>query len=494
MDVVTGRRLTRVAARRLRGRAVRLHGGRDRRRRRAGGLGRAPGRRAPRPAPRRRAWVSTVAWSQLRAGWQAEPAQRRRVRPARAVPGRQPGPGRSDRRGVPVPLGRARRHHPGRRPDPVQRPGLERRRHACSTASTRLPASSGCAATTRRPGISGSRERAAAHHRRLSRTGCASTRTATSGSRCGEPARSAATGPTATCVATVDRGGAAHLQRRVRRARARSPAHHHGTATTSPTDSWLELPGLRTAVPRRRRRLRPTGQPWIPPSSVPLERTPDMQLMRLGAAARNDPSSGSTSRPTSTCPTSCPTSTSRSSRAVGSSACARLVDDRAGDRATFGDERIGAPIARPHQILCIGLNYSDHAAETGQAVPTEPILFTKSPNTLVGPNDDVRIPRGSTKTDWEVELGIVIGRRTSYLETDDDARDAIAGFVARQRRQRARLPDGALRSVVEGEVGGDLQPGRPVAGDARRDRGRRRPGHVARGERRTADRPARPRR
>ena len=81
--------------------------------------------------------------------------------------------------------------------------------------------------------------------------------------------------------------------------------------------------------------------------------------------------------------------------------------------------RIGAPIARPHQILCIGLNYSDHAAETGQAVPDEPILFTKSPNTLVGPNDDVRIPRGSTKTDWEVELGIVIGRRASYLDDEE---------------------------------------------------------------------------
>ena len=63
----------------------------------------------------------------------------------------------------------------------------------------------------------------------------------------------------------------------------------------------------------------------------------------------------------------------------------------------FGEERIGAPIARPHQILCIGLNYSDHAAETGAAVPDEPIFFTKSPNTLIGPNDDVRIPRGSTK-------------------------------------------------------------------------------------------------
>jgi len=83
----------------------------------------------------------------------------------------------------------------------------------------------------------------------------------------------------------------------------------------------------------------------------------------------------------------------------------------AGLVSTFAGERIGAPIARPHQILCIGLNYRDHAAETGQAVPDEPILFTKSPNTLIGPNDDVRIPRGSTKPDWEVEIGIVIGRR-----------------------------------------------------------------------------------
>lgn len=101
----------------------------------------------------------------------------------------------------------------------------------------------------------------------------------------------------------------------------------------------------------------------------------------------------------------------------------------AGRVSRFAGERIGAPIARPHQILCIGLNYRDHAAETGQAVPDEPILFTKSPNTLVGPNDDVRIPRGSTKPDWEVELGIVIGRRTSYLDAVEDARDAIAGYL-----------------------------------------------------------------
>jgi 2-keto-4-pentenoate hydratase/2-oxohepta-3-ene-1,7-dioic acid hydratase in catechol pathway len=106
-----------------------------------------------------------------------------------------------------------------------------------------------------------------------------------------------------------------------------------------------------------------------------------------------------------------------------------LVAGHSGQRQPFRGERIGAPIARPHQILCIGLNYSDHAAETGQAVPDEPILFTKSPNTLVGPYDDVRIPRGATKTDWEVELGIVIGSRASYLEDDDAARAAVAGFV-----------------------------------------------------------------
>jgi 2-keto-4-pentenoate hydratase/2-oxohepta-3-ene-1,7-dioic acid hydratase in catechol pathway len=112
----------------------------------------------------------------------------------------------------------------------------------------------------------------------------------------------------------------------------------------------------------------------------------------------------------------------------------------AGRVSRFAGERIGAPIARPHQILCIGLNYRDHAAETGQAVPAEPILFTKSPNTLVGPDDDVRIPRGSTKPDWEVELGVVIGRRTSYLDSPEQARDAIAGFcVVNDVSERAFL-------------------------------------------------------
>ncbi len=108
-----------------------------------------------------------------------------------------------------------------------------------------------------------------------------------------------------------------------------------------------------------------------------------------------------------------------------------LVAERAAAGAVepLAGRRLGPPIARPHQVLCIGLNYSDHAAETGQAAPDEPILFTKSPNTVVGPDDDVVIPRRSRKTDWEVELGVVVGRRCSYLADEDEAAAAIAGYV-----------------------------------------------------------------
>jgi 2,4-diketo-3-deoxy-L-fuconate hydrolase len=91
--------------------------------------------------------------------------------------------------------------------------------------------------------------------------------------------------------------------------------------------------------------------------------------------------------------------------------------------------RIGAPIARPSAVICIGMNYAAHAAESGSAPPEIPIMFLKTPNTVVGPNDSVEIPRGSTKTDWEVELGIVIGKRASYLDSPDEAREHIAGFV-----------------------------------------------------------------
>lgn len=93
------------------------------------------------------------------------------------------------------------------------------------------------------------------------------------------------------------------------------------------------------------------------------------------------------------------------------------------------DLRVGAPISRPGKIVCIGLNYRDHAAETGAAIPTEPVVFLKDPATVVGPFDTVLIPRGSTKTDWEVELGVVIGRRARYLDTPDDALAHVAGYL-----------------------------------------------------------------
>ena len=93
------------------------------------------------------------------------------------------------------------------------------------------------------------------------------------------------------------------------------------------------------------------------------------------------------------------------------------------------DLRIGAPIARPSAVFCIGMNYAAHAREGGAEPPAVPILFLKTPNTVVGPNDAVAIPRGSEKTDWEVELGIVIGSRTAYLDSPEEALAHVAGFV-----------------------------------------------------------------
>ncbi|MFT3844182.1 MAG: fumarylacetoacetate hydrolase family protein [Lacibacter sp.] len=91
------------------------------------------------------------------------------------------------------------------------------------------------------------------------------------------------------------------------------------------------------------------------------------------------------------------------------------------------NERLGCPVKRPSKIVCIGLNYSDHAKETGAAIPAEPVIFFKSTTALIGPNDDVMIPRDSVKTDWEVELAIVIGKKASYVE-EAEAMDYIAGY------------------------------------------------------------------
>ena len=90
--------------------------------------------------------------------------------------------------------------------------------------------------------------------------------------------------------------------------------------------------------------------------------------------------------------------------------------------------RLGVPLVRPSKIVCVGLNYAQHAAESGMDVPKEPVLFFKATSALVGPNDDVILPKGHTKTDWEVELAIVIGKKASYVE-EANALEHIAGYV-----------------------------------------------------------------
>ncbi|RWP03106.1 fumarylacetoacetate hydrolase family protein [Mesorhizobium sp.] len=102
-----------------------------------------------------------------------------------------------------------------------------------------------------------------------------------------------------------------------------------------------------------------------------------------------------------------------------------------------GNPRIGACVAGTGKFICIGLNYSDHAAETGATVPPEPIIFMKASSAIVGPDDDVLIPRGSVKTDWEVELGVVIGRKAKYV-TEAEALNYVAGYcVAHDVSERA---------------------------------------------------------
>lgn len=93
-----------------------------------------------------------------------------------------------------------------------------------------------------------------------------------------------------------------------------------------------------------------------------------------------------------------------------------------------GDVRLGPPIARPSKIICVGLNYAKHARESGMAIPGQPVLFYKSTSSIVGPNDPVMLPKDSEKTDWEVELAVVIGRRASYV-SEDEAMDYVVGYM-----------------------------------------------------------------
>ena len=124
--------------------------------------------------------------------------------------------------------------------------------------------------------------------------------------------------------------------------------------------------------------------------------------------------------------------------------------------------RLGPCVGRVGKMMCIGLNYSEHAAETGAAIPEEPILFMKATSAIVGPNDDIRIPRGSTQTDWEVELGVVIGEPAKYV-SEADALNYVAGYCVVPRRLRALVPERPRRPVDQRQKLRHLRPHRPLA-------------------------------
>ena len=104
-----------------------------------------------------------------------------------------------------------------------------------------------------------------------------------------------------------------------------------------------------------------------------------------------------------------------------------LAENQANCDAVPPETRLGPPMGRPSKIICIGLNFKDHAEESGMTPPTEPVVFFKATSAIVGPNDDLILPRGGEKTDWEVELAVVIGKKASYVE-EADAMDYVAGY------------------------------------------------------------------
>ncbi|QXP53901.1 fumarylacetoacetate hydrolase family protein [Cellulophaga sp. HaHa_2_1] len=116
----------------------------------------------------------------------------------------------------------------------------------------------------------------------------------------------------------------------------------------------------------------------------------------------------------------------------GSDGIARLknwLNDNESKCALVAKEtRLGSPLCRPSKIVCVGLNYAKHAAESGMQIPKEPVLFFKATSSIIGPNDTVILPKGSTKSDWEVELAIIIGKKASYV-SEEDALDYVAGYV-----------------------------------------------------------------
>ena len=119
--------------------------------------------------------------------------------------------------------------------------------------------------------------------------------------------------------------------------------------------------------------------------------------------------------------------------------------------------RLGCPVANVGKLLCIGLNYTDHAEETGQPIPYEPVLFMKATTAICGPNDNVVLPRDSVKSDWEVELGIVIGSRASYVE-EDDALDYVAGYCLVNDVSERQFQLGGTGQWVKGKSADTFAP------------------------------------
>lgn len=120
-------------------------------------------------------------------------------------------------------------------------------------------------------------------------------------------------------------------------------------------------------------------------------------------------------------------------------------------RIELAGQRIGAPVARPGKVVCVGLNYVDHAAETATPPPAEPVVFMKAANTVVGPDDTVLIPRTSVKTDYEIELAIVIGRTARYLDSEEAADEVVAGYA---------IADDVTERAFQHERGGQWDKGK----------------------------------
>ena len=131
--------------------------------------------------------------------------------------------------------------------------------------------------------------------------------------------------------------------------------------------------------------------------------------------------------------------------------------DTAALPAVDGDPRLGPPVAGVGKLLCIGLNYRDHAEETGMAIPEEPILFMKATTSIIGPNDDVMLPRGSKKGDWETELGVVIGSRARYVD-EANALDYVAGYCVFNDVSERHFQLGGTGQWVKGKSADTFAP------------------------------------